>query len=166
VTGRGRVLVVDDERHVRGMLQELVEHLGYEASTAASGDLAIAVVAIVQPHVVLLDLQMPGMSGFEVLAHLRQHHPAVAVILIAGSMNEEIARQANAAGAFTIVGKPFDLDTLRGRRPRSRDSERLRWLTTGVDALKGSNFEQFALDIRARWRGRVAAGRWPTFTAS
>ncbi len=52
MTGRGRVLVVDDERHVRGMLQELVEHLGYEASTAASGDLAIAVVAIVQPHVV------------------------------------------------------------------------------------------------------------------
>jgi CheY-like chemotaxis protein len=114
VTGRGRVLVVDDERHVRSMLREIVEHLGYDASTAASGELAIAAMAAVQPHVVLLDLKMPGMSGGEVLKHLRQHHRAVPVIVITGSMNEEIARQASASGAFAIIGKPFDMEALEG----------------------------------------------------
>jgi CheY-like chemotaxis protein len=112
VTGRGRVLVVDDDHLVRGMLREMVEHLGYSASPAASGELAIAAMASVQPHVVLLDLQMPGMSGLEVLAHLRQHYPAIPVIVVSGSMNEKIARQASAGGAFSIVGKPFNLDTL------------------------------------------------------
>ena len=113
VTGRGRVLVVDDERHVRGMLRDLVEHLGYDASTAASGELAIVAMAAEQPDIVLLDLVMPGMSGLEVLAYFRRHYPAVPVILISGSMTEEIERQARARGAFSIVGKPFDLDTLR-----------------------------------------------------
>ena len=66
MTGRGRVLVVDDERHVRGLLRDLVEHLGYDASTAASGELAIAAMATEQPNVVLIDLIMPGILGLEV----------------------------------------------------------------------------------------------------
>ena len=113
MTGRGRVLVVDDERHVRGLLRDLVEHLGYGASTAASGELAIAAMATEQPNVVLIDLIMPGMSGLEVLAHLRQHYPTVPAILISGSMTDEIEHQARAGGAFSIIRKPFDLDTLR-----------------------------------------------------
>jgi hypothetical protein len=75
VTDRGRVLVVDDERVVRDMLREIFEHLGHDVSTAASGQLAIAAMATIQPHVVMLDMQMPGMTGLEVLAHLRQHSP-------------------------------------------------------------------------------------------
>jgi DNA-binding NtrC family response regulator len=113
VTGRRRVLVVDDERLVRGVLRDMVEYLGYSASTAASGELAIATMAAVEPHVVLLDLKMPGMSGLQVLGHFRQHYPAVPVIVITGSTNEEIARQASAGGAFSIVEKPFDLNTMR-----------------------------------------------------
>ena len=65
---RGRVLVVDDQSQVRDLLREFVEHLGYEASTAASGEQAIAAMATVQPHVVFLDLLMPGISGLEVLS--------------------------------------------------------------------------------------------------
>jgi CheY-like chemotaxis protein len=110
--GRGRVLVVDDESHVRGMLREVLQDLGYDASTAATGELGIAAMATVQPDVVLLDLRMPGMSGIEVLSHFRQHYRAVPVVVVTGSMNEEIARQANAGGAFSIIGKPINLDTL------------------------------------------------------
>jgi CheY-like chemotaxis protein len=70
---------------------------------AASGEQAIAAMATVQPHVVLLDLLTPRMSGLGVLAHLRQHHPAAPVILITGSMTAEIARQTRADGAFSIL---------------------------------------------------------------
>jgi DNA-binding NtrC family response regulator len=52
------------------------------------------------------------MSGPEVLAHFRQHYPAVRVIVVTGSMNEKIAHQARAGGALSIVGKPLNLETL------------------------------------------------------
>jgi two-component system, NtrC family, response regulator PilR len=114
VTGRGRVLVVDDEPEVLDMLREGLERLGYEASTAASVEQAVVAMARVRPHVVLLDLIMPGISGLEALTYFRQHHRTVPVIVVTGRMEQEIARQARAAGAFAIVGKPVDLNALRG----------------------------------------------------
>ena len=113
MTGHGRVLVVDDQPQVLDMLREIVEHMGYEACIAASVEEAIAAMATVRPHVVFLDLLMPGMSGLEVLAHFREHHGAVPVIVITGNMEQEIARQARGGGAFAIVGKPIDLSALK-----------------------------------------------------
>jgi len=112
VTGRSRVLVVDDEPGVLDMLRESLEHLGYEASTAASVEQAIVAMARVRPHLVLLDLIMPGISGLEALTYFRQHHRTVPVIVVTGRREPEIARQARAAGAFAIVGKPVDMPTL------------------------------------------------------
>ena len=105
--------MVDDEPEVLDTLREILEELGYKASVAASGEQAIAAMATVQPHVVFLDLLMPGMSGLEVLAHFREHHGAVPVIVITGNMEQEIARQARGGGAFAIVGKPIDLRVLK-----------------------------------------------------
>ena len=115
VTGRGRVLVVDDEPVVLDTLRDILEALGYEASTAATGEQAIAALATVRPHVVFLDLRMrmPGISGLEALAYFREHHRRVPVIVITGSIEQEIARQARAGGAFDVVGKPFDMDALQ-----------------------------------------------------
>jgi phosphoserine phosphatase RsbU/P len=119
VTGRGRVLVVDDEPVVRDTLRDVLEALGYDASTAATGEQAIAAMATVQPHVVFLDLRMPGISGLEALAYFRQHHRRVPVIVITGSIEQEIARQARSGGAFDVVGKPFDMDALQGLLARA-----------------------------------------------
>jgi DNA-binding NtrC family response regulator len=113
VTDRGRVLVVDDDPGVLDMLGELLESLGYEASTSASVERAIVAMARVQPHVVFLDLLMPGISGLKALTYFRQHHHTVPVIVITGDPREESAQQARAAGAFDVVGKPFDLKALR-----------------------------------------------------
>jgi CheY-like chemotaxis protein len=113
VTGRGRVLVVDDDPGVLDMLCEILEHLGYNASTAASGEEAIAAMATVQPHVVFLDLMMPGISGLDALMYFRRHHPTVPVIVITADIRKESAQKARAAGAFDVVEKPFDLNALR-----------------------------------------------------
>jgi len=112
VTGRGRVLVVDDEPAVLDVLREFLEDLGYEASTAANGEQAIAAMAIVRPHVVFLDLLMPGISGLEVLNYVRKHHPTEPVIVITGNIDHQMASQARAGGAFAVVGKPIDFDAL------------------------------------------------------
>jgi DNA-binding NtrC family response regulator len=113
VTARGRVLVVDDEPEVLDMLCERLERLGYEASTSASVEQAIVAMARVRPHLVLLDLVMPGISGLEALTYFNQHHRTVPVIVVTGRMEPEIARQALAAGAFAIVGKPIDFNALK-----------------------------------------------------
>jgi len=113
VTGLGRVLVVDDEPAVREAVRAILEFLGYEASTAASGEQAIADMAKVRPELVLLDLMMPGMSGLEALTHYRQHHRTVPVIVITGNTDPEIARQARAGGAVDVLGKPLNFTTLR-----------------------------------------------------
>jgi CheY-like chemotaxis protein len=114
VTGRGRVLVVDDHPLVLSFLCDVVEYLGHDASTAASGAEAIAALATVQPHLVFLDLLMPGIPGLEVLNYIRQHHPTVPVIVITASIDQKIAHEARAAGAFAVVEKPINLDALRG----------------------------------------------------
>ena len=113
MTGRGRVLVVDDDPEVLETLAELLEHLGYEASTAASGEEAIVAMATVRPQVAFLDLAMPGISGLEALTYFRQHHRTVPVIVITGAPGQESAQQARAAGAFDVLAKPYDLPTLQ-----------------------------------------------------
>jgi CheY-like chemotaxis protein len=112
VTDRGRILVVDDEPVVLDTLREMLQELGYDVSTAASSEQALAAMATVRPQIVFLDLLMPGISGLEALPHFREHHRRVPVIAITASMEPEIARQARAAGAFDVVGKPFDLDAI------------------------------------------------------
>jgi len=125
VTGRRRVLVVDDEPDVLDMLRESLEFMGYEASTALSVEQAIVAMARVRPHLVLLDLMMPGMSGLEALVYFCQHHRTVPVIVVTGRKEPEIARQARAAGAVAVVGKPIDFDALedlvaQAMRPAAR----------------------------------------------
>jgi CheY-like chemotaxis protein len=112
VTDRGRILVVDDEPVVLDTLREMLQELRYDVSTAASIERALAAMATVRPQIVFLDLLMPGISGLEALPHFREHHRRVPVIAITASMEPEIARQARAAGAFDVVGKPFDLDAI------------------------------------------------------
>jgi CheY-like chemotaxis protein len=112
-TGRGRVLVVDDDPEVLEALRELLEDLGYEAGTAASGEQAIAAMVTVRPQVMFLDLLMPGISGLEALTYFRQHHRTVPVIVITGDPGHESVQKARAAGAFDVLGKPFSMTTLQ-----------------------------------------------------
>jgi CheY-like chemotaxis protein len=81
---------------------------------AASGEQAIAAMATVRPHVMVLDLLMPGISGLEALPYFRQHHRTVPVIVITGDAEQVSAQKARAAGAFDVLAKPFEMATLRG----------------------------------------------------
>jgi DNA-binding NtrC family response regulator len=109
----GRVLVVDDQPQVMGILRDMLQHLQYEASTAASAEDAIAAMVNVRPHVVILDLQLPGMPGLEALAYFREHYPTVPVIVVTGSLEQEKAHQVRDRGSFDVLVKPFSLTALR-----------------------------------------------------
>ena len=98
-----RVLIVDDEPHVRDVLRDFLTRVGDEVATAETGAAALAAVPTFQPDVILLDMVMPGMSGEDVLDALRQAGLTVPVILISG---QPITPPD---GIFAFLRKPFDL---------------------------------------------------------
>jgi DNA-binding response OmpR family regulator len=93
-------------------LKEFLELKGYEVRTALNGPSALQTVAQWQPHIVLLDIIMPGMSGVEVLQQLRNDHPDTGVIMITAVTDEELGNDALKNGADDYITKPVDLDYL------------------------------------------------------
>lgn len=106
------ILVVDDESAIRDSLALVLSDEGYAVLTARNGQEALACLAQQRPAVVLLDLQMPVMTGWEVLDTLRVHAPTVPVVVMtAGTTARAEAVRHGAAG---YLPKPFDLDDLLG----------------------------------------------------
>src|ERR671919_170984 len=108
----GRVLVVDDQSHVGQMVRDILTELGYAVKYVLDGAEALDLVPVFQPDLVLLDLLMPGMSGVEVLEHLRRDHPQLPVIVISGTIDVAIARRTLGTSAFDYIQKPFDIAVL------------------------------------------------------
>ena len=108
----GRVLVVDDDPNVVEMLQDLLVDVGYLVKHALDGTEALRLVPVFEPDVVLLDLQLPGISGIEVLDRLRRDHPTVPVIIVTGNDDVEVARRTLRGGAFDYLSKPFTVEVL------------------------------------------------------
>ena len=114
-TGRS-VVLVDDAADVRMLLQVLLELEGFSVTATADGPAGLAAVREVHPDVVLLDVQLPGMDGTEVLRRLRAD-PASAqlpVVLLTGSPEQDTPSLL-ALGATAVLRKPFDPDTVGTR---------------------------------------------------
>ena len=104
-----KVLVVDDEPAAVELLQEFLASKGYEVITASNGDEGLRKVREDRPHVILLDVNMPKMSGLEVLRRVREIDQEVGVIMVTALHEEETGRQALTLGAFDYITKPLDL---------------------------------------------------------
>ena len=102
-----RILLVDDNHVVRDMLVDLVGSLGYRADAAGSGAEALALFDRGQYDVVLTDLVMPGMSGWEVLAALRQRDPQLPIIILTGT--PAIGDPRAAQPGVAVLRKPIDV---------------------------------------------------------
>lgn len=121
VTQESKILLVDDNTVVRDMLVDLVGSLGYHADAAAGGEEALAMFDRGQYGMVLTDLLMPGMSGWDVLAALRQRDPHIPVVIVTGSpvVGDPRASQPGVA----VLKKPVDvagLDSMIKRMLRAR----------------------------------------------
>lgn len=103
-----RVLVVEDEADVRLGLRLLVESLQVEVRAAGSGEEALEICGEWQPHLVLSDINMGGMSGVQLLAELGRQLPDTRVVLITGFGTIELAVEAMRRGAVHFITKPFD----------------------------------------------------------
>ena len=107
-----RVLIVDDDPDVASVLNDAVTGFGHRTSVALNGALALRAVRQFVPHVVLLDIRMPGIDGHTVLEHLKRSPQPPAIIIVSGNADEEEARQLLQRGAFDYVTKPVSLNYL------------------------------------------------------
>ena len=109
-----RVLIVDDNHDAAESLAMLVEVLGYEAHVCFDGSAALAAVDDWAPDLVLLDLTMPGLSGFDVARRLRARPTRLRARLVAlsGRAEDEYRRQSQDAGFDAHLVKPVDVATL------------------------------------------------------
>jgi DNA-binding response OmpR family regulator len=105
-----RILVVDDEIHVVRLLQKYLASKGYEVYTATDGLEAIQKVKDVRPHIVLLDILMPGMGGIDTLKEIKKINSKIAVIMVTAVIDEELAQRTLQLGADDYIVKPFDLN--------------------------------------------------------
>ncbi|MFQ6092941.1 MAG: response regulator [bacterium] len=107
-----RILVVDDEQETREFISEFLELRGYQVLTAANGLEAISAVKSERPHIVLLDIRMPGLDGLEALQRIRAIDKEVGVIMVTAVKDEKIGEYALKLGACDYITKPIDLDDM------------------------------------------------------
>jgi DNA-binding NtrC family response regulator len=112
-----KILVVDDDPDLRQSIRCALETL-CEVVEASNGPDALAMIPVERPRALLLDIAMPDMGGLAVLRAARAISPALAVIMLTGEVDLEIAREALENGARSYVTKPFDVETLRAEVKR------------------------------------------------
>ena len=113
------ILVVDDDAAFRTVMAGELARLGFDVATAGSGGEAVARVAEREPDVVLLDLQLPDMSGLDVLKAIREKGASSEVIMLTGHGSIDTAIESIRIGAFDYVSKPCPLDEIEVRIGRA-----------------------------------------------
>jgi DNA-binding response OmpR family regulator len=104
------ILIVDDERQNRDLLEVMLAPEGFRLLTAASGEEALAIVAREQPDLVLLDVLMPRMDGYEVAASIKGNLATrnIPVIMVTGMDDHDAKMLVQGAGAEDFLAKPVD----------------------------------------------------------
>ncbi len=107
-----RILVVDDSGIARDIVKKILG-TGYEYDKAANGEEALVKIKDTFPDLILLDLLMPGMDGFEVLEKLQKTGNSIPVLLLSADIQKSTREKALALGAADLINKPADPEALR-----------------------------------------------------
>jgi excisionase family DNA binding protein len=116
--GRGQtgplVLLVDDDERVRELVRVTLEFEGYSVEEAAGAEEGMAAIEQRRPDLILLDVMMPHVDGWEMLRRIQERHGvgAIPVVMFSGKAGEDAVERAASRGAQGFVGKPFDLQEL------------------------------------------------------
>ncbi len=107
-----KLLIADDEQKICRLVGDFFAKRGYEILMAHDGPSALATIRAERPHLVFLDLRMPGMNGLDILREARAIDATIKIIVVTAVEDEETIQQARALGATDYVIKPFSLEYL------------------------------------------------------
>ncbi|HEV8571605.1 MAG TPA: response regulator [Actinomycetota bacterium] len=102
---KGRVLVAEDDLHLREAICELLKRMGFSVVGAADGGEAVAIARDQEPDVVLMDIRMPIMDGIEASRRIRASQPLVQVVVLSAYDDPGLHQDAEAAGAYCFLVK-------------------------------------------------------------
>ncbi len=108
-----KILVVDDELSMREFLSILLEREGYDVSVAGSAEEALRLIELSLFDLVLSDVQMPGLSGIELLSRIKQISPETGVLMVTAFSAAEQAVEAMKLGAYDYIAKPFKIEEIK-----------------------------------------------------
>ena len=111
---KARVLVIDDEKLLMKSTCIALNHYGFEAGGALDGEKGLEAAAALHPDIILLDIMMPGMDGWQVLEKLKQQETTrhIPVVIFTAKEYSNGVSLAETRGAVGYIAKPFDLDEL------------------------------------------------------
>src|SRR4051794_2788032 len=137
-----RILFADDEAHLRDLMQMELPRIGHEVTVCPDGTAAVKALEKGSFDVALLDIKMPGLTGIEVLAKVRQASPETQVIIMTGHATVDTAVQALRLGAFDYLTKPCkwaELEVLLARVAERRElSNKATALEARLKAVEGT----------------------------
>ncbi|HEX3901853.1 MAG TPA: response regulator [Polyangia bacterium] len=108
-----RILLVDDDDETRELLREFFDDRGYAVETAADGAMALSCLSSFAADLVITDLEMPGMSGLELIRSLHAENPTCPVLLVTARAERELPlRRLGRRAGFECLRKPLDLEAL------------------------------------------------------
>ena len=123
-TDRLRVLVVDDQPDIAELLCEVLVRVGHDCRVASTGAEALEMTATYDPHVILLDIGLPDMSGYAVCTELRSRGVRAYVVAITGWGREDDRKRSFAAGMDEHLVKPTTLETIQAALAVARDARK------------------------------------------
>src|SRR5436309_2542162 len=116
-----KIVIIDDEPAMVEVIVTICREKGHQAFPFNTATKAVEQLDSIQPHIVVADIRMETMTGFDVLRHVREHHRQTAVILITAYASVETAVEAMKMGAYDYVTKPFKIDELQMTVQRALD---------------------------------------------
>ena len=107
-----KLLIIDDSTVNNIILQNLLEDMGYEVSSALNAKDAFEIIKEFSPDLILLDLMMPEISGFDLLRRFRKEKINIPVVIVSAFSDDEYIRKAKELGAWDYLLKPVDKENL------------------------------------------------------
>ncbi|MGB7846420.1 MAG: HD domain-containing phosphohydrolase [Candidatus Acidiferrum sp.] len=125
VSGPIRVLIVDDELPARKLLGTMLTDVGFQCKASACGDEALRILETEPVDAILTDLNMPGISGMELLGKVRARFPSMAFLMVTGEDDVRVGIEAMKSGAEDYLVKPLQIDAVLASLNRALEKKRL-----------------------------------------
>tara|TARA_B100000609_G_scaffold196394_1_gene191780 strand:+ start:85 stop:1188 length:1104 start_codon:yes stop_codon:yes gene_type:complete len=152
-----RILIIDDEQSVRKLIAEILQFAGFETIDAGCGEDGVALAAEFFPHMIICDVSMPGIDGFETLARVRQidELSATPFIFLTGRTDRKDIRHGMSSGADDYLTKPFNavelIEAVKARM--NRQTEVMKVSEKKLDEFRGNIVHMLPHELRTPLQG-------------